>query len=64
MKALAAWLKATNTSQKALAELVGVSQPTISDILSGKHSPSVDLLKKIIRVTGLSADELLSEEAA
>lgn len=64
MKALAAWLKTTNTSQKTLADLVGVTQPTISDILGGKYSPSVGLLKKLIKVTGLSADELLAEEAA
>lgn len=67
MQALDSYLKTTQTSQTDFAQRVGVSQPTISDLIRGKHSPSVDLLKRISRETGLSADALLSsvpEEAA
>ena len=34
-------------SQKELAELSGVGQPTISKIFSGTQRPSVDLLQKL-----------------
>lgn len=64
MKALDSYLKATKTSQAEFARLVGVTQPTISDLIRGVHSPSVDLLKRIAAVTGKSTDELLSSEAA
>jgi len=64
MKALDSWLKATNTTQTAFARRVGVSQPTISDIIRGEHFPSVELLKRIAKETGLSLDELVASEAA
>lgn len=60
MKALESYLESTNTSQTEFARRVGVSQPTISDIIHGKHSPSVKLLKRISEETRLSLDELLS----
>ena len=62
MQALDSYLKATNTTQAEFARRVGVSQPTISDILRGVHSPSVSLLKRIAHETGLSLDELLTPE--
>lgn len=64
MQALDSYLKATNTTQTEFARRVGVSQPTISDIINKRHSPSVDLLKRIAKETGLSIDELLSPEAS
>jgi transcriptional regulator with XRE-family HTH domain len=63
MKALDSYLKSTKTSQAQFAADVGVSQPTISDIIRGKHSPSVKLLKRIAKKTRLSVDKLLSGEA-
>lgn len=60
MQALKSYLARTNTTQAELARRCAVSQPTISDIIRGVHSPSVELLKRISKVTGLSADKLLS----
>jgi transcriptional regulator with XRE-family HTH domain len=63
MRALRLYLESTGTSHAALARRVGVSQPTIWNIANGKHSASTDLLKRICRETGLSADDLLADEA-
>lgn len=60
MKALETYLKTTKTSQTEFARRVGVSQPTISDIIRGQHSPSIPLLKRISKETRLSLDKLLS----
>jgi transcriptional regulator with XRE-family HTH domain len=60
MDALKSYLEITKTTQADLARRCGVSQPTISDIVNGVHSPSMDLLKRLTKVTGLSADKLLS----
>ena len=63
MQALRSYLHRTHTSQKAFAKRVGVSQPTIANLVNGVHSASADLLKRISRATGLSADELLADDA-
>lgn len=47
-----------------MAEALGVSQPTISDWLSGKTTPTAANLVRISRWSGLTVDELLSEVAA
>jgi transcriptional regulator with XRE-family HTH domain len=63
MKALAEYLARTKTTQSAFARRVGVSQPTIWNLVNGEHGASSDLLKRISRETGLSFDELLADEA-
>jgi transcriptional regulator with XRE-family HTH domain len=60
MEALKTYRERTGMSQAELARLCEVSQPTICDIENGKHSPSLDLLKRISKVTGLSPNKLLS----
>jgi len=62
MKALGNWLTRTNTTQTALASKVGVSQPTISQLINGVCSASSDLLKRLSLETGLSIDELLADD--
>lgn len=62
MKALDSWLKSTGTTQTAFAKSIRVSQPTISDLIHGKHDASVKLLKRISKKTGLTVDQLLSVE--
>lgn len=47
-----------------MAKALGVSQPTVSDWVSGKTSPTAQNLVRIARWTGLTVDELLSEVAA
>jgi transcriptional regulator with XRE-family HTH domain len=64
MERLARYLKDTQTSQAALAQLLGVSQPTISDWIHGEKTPSADNLKVIATKTGLSIDELLGVRKA
>ncbi|RLI81888.1 XRE family transcriptional regulator, partial [Archaeoglobales archaeon] len=41
--------KRLGISQKKLAELVGVSQPLIARIESGKFDPKLSLVKKILK---------------
>lgn len=60
MQALKSYRERRKISQAELARLCAVSQPTICDIENGRHLPSVELLKRIAKVTGLSADKLLS----
>jgi transcriptional regulator with XRE-family HTH domain len=59
MERLKRWLSETSTTQKALGETLGVKQPTVSDWVSGETSPSIDNLRELSRVTGISIDELL-----
>jgi transcriptional regulator with XRE-family HTH domain len=53
------YLADQSLTQVELAERMGVSQPTISDWLSGKTSPSAKKLKELSSITGVSIDELL-----
>jgi transcriptional regulator with XRE-family HTH domain len=59
MERLARYLKDTDTSQAVLAQILGVSQPTISDWIRGEKTPTAENLKVIAQKTGLSVDELL-----
>jgi transcriptional regulator with XRE-family HTH domain len=60
MQALKSYRERRKISQAELARLCAVSQPTICDIENGRQMPSVPLLKRITKVTGLSADKLLA----
>lgn len=59
MKRLAEYLEDTETTQAQLAKALDVSQPTVSDWITGEKSPSIDNLRRIAQYTGISADELL-----
>jgi transcriptional regulator with XRE-family HTH domain len=60
MERLKRWLADTSTTQKALGEALGVKQPTVSDWVNGATSPSIDNLRELSKVTGLTIDDLLS----
>lgn len=60
MEALRTWLTTSGTSQAALAKMVGVSQPCISDWVNGKVFPSLDNLRKLSRITEMTMDRLLA----
>jgi Predicted transcriptional regulators len=45
-----------------LAEKVGMSKVAVSNIVTGKSSPSIDNLKKIAQVLGVSIAKLVGEE--
>jgi transcriptional regulator with XRE-family HTH domain len=56
------YLETQNMLQAEFATLCGVRQPTVSDWLSGKVAPSIENLKILSGVTGLTIDELLDCE--
>lgn len=62
MKRLRRWLEDSATTQLGLARVLGVSQPTVSDWINGKVSPTVESLRAIAAHTGLSIDELLDNQ--
>ncbi|MBN1417515.1 MAG: helix-turn-helix transcriptional regulator [Planctomycetes bacterium] len=51
-----------NLSQKALAAACGITPSALSKIENGANSPSAEVLKRIAKVLGTSADYLLDEE--
>jgi transcriptional regulator with XRE-family HTH domain len=59
MDRLRTWLEESGTSQKALAEALGVTQANVSYWLRGQ-TPRRPMLLKLSEHTGLSIDELLS----
>jgi transcriptional regulator with XRE-family HTH domain len=63
MHRLRQWMKETGTTQLALASRMGVKQSTVSDWLNGKNWPSIEKLRELSLITGLSIDELVSEPA-
>lgn len=66
MKALGRYLDESDPkiTQSEFGRSVGVSQSAISDIIKGVHAPSLDLLLRISKKTGLTLDELVSSKAA
>lgn len=61
MKALRAWLESSKTTQQALADLMGVKPPTVSQWLSGQYTPRPKKLRELSAITGLSIEQLLAE---
>jgi transcriptional regulator with XRE-family HTH domain len=60
---LKTYLADSKITQTDFAQSIGVSQPTVSDWLSGEIRPSIDNLIAISRATGISIDELVSDFA-
>lgn len=63
MEALKTWIEKRRMTQKAFGELIGVSQATVSDYLSGEISPTLDKLREIHAHTGLSFAKLIGQKA-
>lgn len=53
---------ATDLSQQALADRVGVSRQTIVAIEKGDYNPTINLCRQICRALGKTLDELFWEE--
>ena len=51
---------AKDLSQQALADLVGVSRQTISQIERGDYSPSVTLALKLARICGVTVEDIFT----
>lgn len=62
VKALKRWLDDREMTQGAFGKLIDVSQATISDYLSGNIEPTLDKLREIRKVTGLSFDDLIGKK--
>jgi len=62
MRALREYLERTGTTQAAFAKIIGVSQPTIANLVNGVHLASAAVLKRLSQKTGLSVDELLADD--
>lgn len=54
--------KSQGVSITKLAELVGITQPNMSNIANGKTSPSLDLLERIAVALGVSVPELFASQ--
>jgi len=54
--------KARNWSQVELADKLGVHRNHMNRLEAGQYTPSIDLLKKMSAVFGVSTDFLLNEE--
>ena len=50
--------KSKGVSITKLAELVGITQPNMSNIANGKTSPSLDLLERIAAALNIPVSEL------
>lgn len=55
------WIDQNNVSQKELAQMAGVSCPTLSDWLHGLHEPKKPNIDALLKVTGLTYEELFAE---
>lgn len=56
-------LKAKKISQKEIAICCGVSQPTVSEWISGRKNPSLENLTKLSRYLDISVDCILGENS-
>ena len=54
--------KANNVSQREMAEMLFVSDKTISRWELGKGLPDIELLPKIAKILGISIDKLVGSE--
>lgn len=52
--------KGKGVSITKLAELVGITQPNMSNIANGKTSPSLELLERIASALGVTVPELFA----
>lgn len=59
MNCIAEFRKAKGMTQIYFASLIGISQPYLSEIETGKAIPKVDVLQRIAVAIGCSIDELL-----
>ena len=50
---LAAWLKRSQRTSTQLAAQLSISRPYMSQLLTGKRTPSMELAARIFEVTGV-----------
>ena len=64
MRNLKAFMKRRGLTQARLAELMGVSQPTVWHWLNGTKHPSPENFCKLADLTGMTTDELFDRKRA
>ena len=64
MQALADWLESTETTQLELAERMGVSQPSVSDWVTGRTFPAIDNLCRLSEITRIPVGDLIATRVA
>ncbi len=61
MKSLRKWMTKHNVTQQGLADRIGYSQSTVSQVLNGSRQPSVDLVWVLAKVTRIKPGVLVNE---
>lgn len=56
-----AWMKRTHTNQEQLAEILGVSAPTICLVFQGKRHLPVDAAERLANLSGIPVENLLTD---
>lgn len=64
LKELRAYMKRTGMSQRTLARVAGVSEPTFSKVLKGPRSFSADAAGRLADLTGIPVEKLLTDPDA
>ena len=59
MTAIKMFREKAELTQAKLAEMIGVSQPTVAMWEAGDRKPDIIMLKKLTSILGCSADDLL-----
>lgn len=54
-------LKAKKITVVSLADTIGIAQPSMSNIVNNKVSPSLETLERIATALGVSVSELIDE---
>ena len=56
-------LKEKNVTVSTLSEMIGITQPNMSSIITGKVNPSIDTLEKIALALSVPIAELFQPES-
>lgn len=59
MKIVQQWMLEHGITQGQLGARLGITQSAVSRLLTGRRRPSIGVLVKLARVTGLPAEDLL-----
>ena len=54
--------KKKGISQQELAELAGINMSYVSRLENGHHEPSIEVIKSLMKVFGVSSDYLIIDE--
>jgi transcriptional regulator with XRE-family HTH domain len=54
-----AFLESRNKTQGWLADELGIAQSTLSDILRGRHTPSLQVAVELERITGVPVERFV-----